>query len=430
MTKHELGISMNYVPDWGIIEAMRELFQNALDNQTRTPENQMYWNYDKEAETITVGNKTSVLERKSLLIGESTKRNEQNTIGKHGEGYKLAFVVLIRQNKKVTVYNYGAKEVWRIKVVKSRKYGCEVPVVEIDKQHIWNKIPDNNLTITVEGITEEEYKLIENSNLHLKYKNIENNNQTYFNTDAEDDILKYGMSQQILFNKEETGNIYVNGLYVGHLGNFFYGYNLRPTDIKLDRDRKMLPEYDVKRTASRAVLKAMKLNNNIKEVILDLVKAEKMTKYADLDYTRYVWDSNIDIIRAEVISDFEDTYGSDAIPVRNNENYKLAERLHKRPVFIPEYNYSIIEYSSWCTNKYKELNESKDALEDANQEGLNIMEHVNEELGSLKKKIEDFVSKYEYGLNDEQLEELEDIGEIANKLNMLTAAYLTNKEEA
>ena len=107
VSEYELAISTGYVPDWGVTEAFRELFQNALDNEITNPENKMEWKYNKDSETLTISNKTSVLQAETLLLGSSTKTNDKYTIGKHGEGYKIAFMVLLRNNKSIRVYNYG-----------------------------------------------------------------------------------------------------------------------------------------------------------------------------------------------------------------------------------------------------------------------------------------------------------------------------------
>jgi hypothetical protein len=111
MTKYELSISTNYVPDWGIVEAFRELFQNALDNEIINPENKMNWSYIDNK--VIISNKTSKLDANSLLLGSTTKTTHEEVIGKHGEGYKIAFMVLLRNNKKVKVYNYGNREIWK-----------------------------------------------------------------------------------------------------------------------------------------------------------------------------------------------------------------------------------------------------------------------------------------------------------------------------
>lgn len=64
----------------------------------------MTFSYDSEAETLKVSNKTSVLKAESLLLGCGTKHDSTNTIGKHGEGYKITFMVLLRSSKRITVY--------------------------------------------------------------------------------------------------------------------------------------------------------------------------------------------------------------------------------------------------------------------------------------------------------------------------------------
>ena len=48
MRKYELSISADYVPEWGVVEATREFFQNSIDEQTRDGSNKMFFNYDSE----------------------------------------------------------------------------------------------------------------------------------------------------------------------------------------------------------------------------------------------------------------------------------------------------------------------------------------------------------------------------------------------
>ena len=168
-SKFELSISTDYVSDWGLVEAFRELFQNALDNEIVNPENKMGWAYDEKEGKVTITNKTSKLSARTLLLGGGTKKDDNRTIGKHGEGYKIAFMVLLRNGKQITVYNYGANEVWEVKLVKSRKYdGAEVTTVFVEKEPFWSKVPNNDLTIEVTGITPEEYETLVEKNLNLR----------------------------------------------------------------------------------------------------------------------------------------------------------------------------------------------------------------------------------------------------------------------
>ena len=59
-SKFELSIDVNYVNSWGVVEAIRELFQNAYDESVQQPENEYFFSYDKESYCILIGNKKSV----------------------------------------------------------------------------------------------------------------------------------------------------------------------------------------------------------------------------------------------------------------------------------------------------------------------------------------------------------------------------------
>ena len=108
MRKYELSISADYVPEWGTTEAIREFFQNSIDEETRDSSNKMFFDYDSESQTIRIGNKHSDLDIKTLLFGVTTKNKDSAMIGNHGEGYKIATVVLLRLGKTVVFQNYCA----------------------------------------------------------------------------------------------------------------------------------------------------------------------------------------------------------------------------------------------------------------------------------------------------------------------------------
>jgi len=166
--KIELSLAREYVPSWTISDAVRELYQNALDQETQNPLNTMFWNYDATTETLRVGNQHSTLSTNTLLLGATSKADDENTIGQFGEGYKIATLVLVRNGKRVTFYNYGAREVWKPRFVKSRRLNADVLTFFIDKEAVWKSVPDNDLMIEINGITEQEWnEQIVPSNLRL-----------------------------------------------------------------------------------------------------------------------------------------------------------------------------------------------------------------------------------------------------------------------
>lgn len=218
----ELSIGLNYVADWTIGDAIREILQNAIDQETRDISNKM--TLDVTNNMITISNLTSKLSKDSLILGGTDKRNEDKTIGQFGEGYKLALLVLLRAGKEVLIHNHFEKEVWIPKIVKSKVFNTEVLALEIHKS--WFKKPNNNLSFVIHDI-EEPYSVLDSILLNRdKYRSIE--------TDY-GDILVDG----------ESGNIYVNGLFVCHKKDLKYSYSIKPNHLKVGRDRDLVEDWDV-----------------------------------------------------------------------------------------------------------------------------------------------------------------------------------------
>lgn len=237
MSKIELTIANDYVPSWTIIDAIRELFQNALDQEIVEPSNVAVWHYDEEAECFMICNKSSKLTAQTLLFGYTNKASDVRTVGSFGEGYKIAALVLLRNGKQMSIYNYGLREIWTPRMVKSRRFGTDILTFLIEKKQIWDRVPDSDLTIMVHGISKEEWEgAIVPSNLHLQH-----NYEVLYST-------KYG---EILSGKDQAGKIYVNGLYVCKYDPYRYGYNFKPGQLNLDRDRKLVSDFDLRWLSSK-----------------------------------------------------------------------------------------------------------------------------------------------------------------------------------
>ena len=218
------------MPNWGLTEAVRELFQNALDQQTTNPTNVMDYNWSIEDSCFWISSKESLLEKSSLLLGCSSKADDASTIGKFGEGYKLALLVLTRLGYKVKVYNYAAKEVWVPKIIKSRRYGSDLLVIDVTK-HIFTSVPDSNLTFMILGIQSEDIYTIRKRSLFM--------HSTYDKYDT--------TKGEILLEDCHAGMLFVNGLYINtvKLDIATKGYNFKPDVISLDRDRSLVSSFDL-----------------------------------------------------------------------------------------------------------------------------------------------------------------------------------------
>lgn len=326
-SKYELSISTDYVPDWTYVEAIREIFQNALDNEIANPENKMGFDYDEESQRLIVSNKTSVLNPESLLLGSSTKRDDKDTIGKHGEGYKIAFMVLLREGKDIKVYNYGAREIWETRLVKAKRYNNRlVPTIFINKQAIWNKVPNSDLTITIDNITPEEYSELVNRNLHLR------DNVNYF------EVPENG---RILIDKEEKGNIYVKGLFVCKNKDIEYGYDFEPTLIELDRDRKLVDTFNIAWQSSAMWRYAFAKDFKRDEMIRMIKEGKEDTKY--IKQRTWTFNSGIvegntveELLADELAKDFLENHGENSIPVKDNRELTLVNQSKAKPVLVNE----------------------------------------------------------------------------------------------
>lgn len=298
MSKYELSLSASYVPGWDVYDAVREFFQNALDQEELDISNRMMCSYNKETATLSIGSKKSRLTKASLLLGVSTKTDEVNTIGQFGEGYKLASLVAIRTGHTISIKNYADREIWTPRFVKSKRYGTDILTFFVEKSNsLWQKAPDQDLTIEIGNITAETYQEIVNRNLHLQ--------------DIQTPV-KITPKGEILMDVQYKGRIYVNGLYVCTNDSFNYGYNIWPAHLKLDRDRKMISDFDLAWCTS-----SMWANVDT-ELLLKVVKKGQ----DDTKYLSQVSSNNYNLYESALL-DFRKDYGSMAIPV--SANSELAD---------------------------------------------------------------------------------------------------------
>lgn len=320
MSKIELSLASDYVPSWTIVDAIRELFQNALDQEAQMPDNTASWSY-KDG-TLKISNKASTLETKSLLLGTTTKEGDDRTIGQFGEGYKIATLVLLRNAKQVTIYNYGLREVWRPRFVKSRRFGADVLTFFIDKEYPWKQVPDNDLTIEVTGLTDEEwFEQIVPANLHLQSDiKIEESNE-------------YG---EALGDPRHAGLVFVNGLYVCKYEPYHFGYNFKPGNLKLDRDRKLASDFDLRWLASKLWMNNPRVIEFVEQDLADVSYLSDMT-----------WYSSSISISNEAFGRFRLVHGPRAVPVTTQEEADKVPAGYKAVIVSSSYKNLITRSSAY-----------------------------------------------------------------------------------
>lgn len=314
MRKFELTITPDYCAEWGLVDAIRELFQNALDQKTLSYHSEIYFDYDKDDEILRIGNTNAVLELQSLLFGSSSKRESSDAIGQFGEGYKIATLVLLRLGKGIKFFNQGASELWEPRFVNSRIYKTKILTFFVSKVPYNGR---NDLMVEITGITPQEYAEIVESNLHLQEP------EEVIETD-------YGC---ILKSEQNAGKIFVNGLFVCKHEKYKYGYDFKPAFLNLGRDRKLVSDWDLQWLSSK-MWKASKANlpelaRLIKDEAADVAYYDSIINYYGSGYNNEVEIANI------VYDQFKEEHGELAVPVSSEEEKsKVAEKY--RPIIVKD----------------------------------------------------------------------------------------------
>lgn len=354
MKRFDLGMSINYCPTWGVVESVREFFQNAHDEEIVNPENKMYFGYNKDSKTLCIGNKNGRLTTNTLLLGQSSKRDSSETIGQHGEGYKVATVVLLRNGKTVKVYNRADKEVWTAKTVKSRRYQADVVVFDIEKVSIFKSVPDHDLIFEISGIDEDEYNEIVDSNLFLQDLR---EGEDYITSNPGYPLTTHMC--KVLTGEKHAGKLFVGGLYVTTSKYAKYGYDFAPGLVKLDRDRGFIDGIDLQFLTAKVISATgdTELINEAKNFW-----DGSYFKYYLSNYKSVFDNSSYAEMFDKSYQEFLDENGEDAIPVQTTDDFNRLSRNGFNPVLVEEKDFFFYSGSSMY-NPAPDIEDEHDAGE-------------------------------------------------------------------
>lgn len=290
-SKYELSISTEYVEHWGLNEALRELFQNAIDEGD--------YEYEYSNNTLRIINHGASLDRSTLLLGVSSKRDDGSKIGTYGEGYKIATLVLLREGHDVTIYNNSENEIWETSLVNSRKFHKRIPVFYVSN----NKSSDDDLVIEVTDISETEWEDYKAYNLNLR----------------DPGEIFTGDDGSILFDDSEKGNIYVEGLFVCNNDSLKYGINFNANSVSLNRDRNMISNFDLLWEFSKLISQYLKSKS-----------AEEQFEFYNENHCYNIYSSVVDTsIKKNLKTEFLERYGDRAYPVVSSESDDVLNQLKK-----------------------------------------------------------------------------------------------------
>lgn len=211
---YELPLSRSYVRHWGMAEAVREIIQNALDSDSP-------FEYEFGDDSLIVRSRNATLKPSSLLLGATTKAEQEDTIGSFGEGYKIALLVLTREGYEVVVHNGGRD--WTPRFKPSKQFDDEVLVIEDAPAPAKIK----GLAFEVKGLSPADIATIKDSCLHM---------QDHIGAVLE---TKFG-----LILRHRPGKLYIGSLYICDT-QLTFGYDIKPQFLALERDRKTVRNFDL-----------------------------------------------------------------------------------------------------------------------------------------------------------------------------------------
>lgn len=216
MTKtYELPMSRDYVRHWGLLEAVRELLQNAIDSDSP-------FEYSFAIDQLTITSRYSELDPRTLVLGTTSKADQADKIGSFGEGYKIALLVLARLGKPVTVLTGG--KVWTPGFRHSEQFDAEVFCIdEEDNEH-----ESMGVQFCIGDLSDEDQNAIRASCLMMQPPMM--------------DVI--GATQGHIL-PSQPGKLYIGGLFVCET-KLHYGYDVLPEHLALERDRKTVDGFDLK----------------------------------------------------------------------------------------------------------------------------------------------------------------------------------------
>lgn len=314
--KITITVDPDYV-SWGIKECIRDLVQNAIDGQTRG--HPMKIVHDGDGGLI-ISNERFKLPVKTLLMGYSTKRGDIETIGQWGEGLKFSVLGFLKNGISVKIIN--ADEIWIPRIERSELFDSDLLVFDIHK----NDKDEKDLIFVLDGISSNQWSKAKEQFLMFDE-----------NVDEHSLETPYG---RVIDNKDYAGAVYVGGILVQKITDepFEVGYNLKPGQIKIDRDRKMIDRHALKNVSGKAWVY---LANN-SEGMFSRFETMLKKNSPDVQDLKWTWNVGSGLIE-RLHQSFIKSFGDNAIPVLSHDQVNEANMAGKTAFIFGEAYVNLIQ---------------------------------------------------------------------------------------
>lgn len=308
----ELPITADYVAEWGVWEGVREIVQNAIDEQDLHG-HQMTVEHD--GTILRVRSIGADMDRSALLLGKTSKRDVEKARGQFGEGLDLALLALTRAGTTVEIRTQAEK--WTAKLAPSNEYAGETVLVVTTR-----KMPTQVSWVEVSvGMSADDWNALRPRFLFLDPP-----------PDGEAVRTEHGT---ILLEERRKGMIFVKGIFVTMNDEISHGYDM--AKVKLDRDRRVINAFDLSWSTSQMYAEAARRSG-------DMAKhAYRMLRDGCSD-VQYIGSMYVDSeTRNRIIEAFEAEHGANAMPVGSIAESREMEHAGIRGVIVPAPLRQIVE---------------------------------------------------------------------------------------
>ena len=316
--KIRLPISSNYVQHWGFWEAIREILQNAIDTKDFNISQMI------SSGVLKIESHAGAMDLSSLVLGESSKRDDKNSIGKYGEGYKLALLVLCRLGHEVIIKN--GHDNWVVTIENHPQLNVECLTIEVFEDVYENTGSDKNtVSYFIRNLEDKHFNIIEQNYIG----NCEGDD---FYVDAENNG-SYCFTADSIFDGKK---VFVGGLFVCDLdADYHRSYNFAPNILELDRDRNSVSDFYLQLHATELLSKS----GNI-ELLIQMAtdKAKDVSDYYNVnESSSFVGGGSVGYADQTVkiaVDGFVGRHGKNAFPIDINESFNKKKVLTERCVFL------------------------------------------------------------------------------------------------
>jgi len=307
-----LPIKSTYVPSWGTFECLREVLQNAKDEEDEHG-HKMGVKYDRG--WLRVSNHGATITRKALLIGETSKAHRGDLRGQFGEGLDLALLVGVRGGYEMRVYT--RTEVWTPTIEHVEKFDAEVLVVRTRALKVETSGVEVRIKMPLEDWLEAR-KLFR------------------FLVDDEDEFLVKVRKGTIMLHPDRKGHVYVKGIYCTTIPDLAYGYDLN--DVKLDRDRRMVDIWDLRWELAEMLREGVQVEP---DKLAPQVYRMLRSKAEDVQSMKY--GTTPDEFAEKMAEHFRAEHGADAVPVEGMAESQRLDHVGAKGVVVSDTLKKVLE---------------------------------------------------------------------------------------